>query len=379
MMSGFAEDWAAPLVDPEAFREEQRRLEHAWTFLGFAKDVARDGDWFRATLATRSVFVQRFGEEVRGFENVCPHRFYPLRTADKGNGPVICGFHEWQFNSEGKVAGIPVCKLLYDKKPAEVGAELRRVELATCGQLIFGRFAAPGVTGSLEDFLGDLFPVVEAMTRTIDRPLLVERPMAANWRLYLHISLDDYHAVAVHPSTFGRHGYTKTLERHRYVRVGANSALLNSGDERCFEKLVAGCRAGTYRSEHYFVMQILPNLLLAHVDADRGFWFCTMMHFEPITHDRSRLRGWSFPAQFDSSLGAFGRATRPISDPFRRRIFFHYFKRVFNEDAAVCERIQEVAHQIEGVPILGAMERRIGWYEESLRELGDGAAGSAQG
>ena len=58
-------------------------VSNIWTFLGFVHDVAKDGDWFRASLATRSVFVQRFGNELRGFENRCAHRSFPLRTSDR--------------------------------------------------------------------------------------------------------------------------------------------------------------------------------------------------------------------------------------------------------------------------------------------------------
>ena len=84
--------WARAVVDPATFAADQARLAHVWTFLGFTHDLARDGDWITATIATRSVFVQRFGDELRGFENVCAHRFYPLRTAIRGNGPVISSY-----------------------------------------------------------------------------------------------------------------------------------------------------------------------------------------------------------------------------------------------------------------------------------------------
>ena len=67
-------DWTRAIVDPTAFAEEQGRLAHVWTFLGMTTDLANDGDWFRASIATRSVFVQRFGSELRGFENLCAHR-----------------------------------------------------------------------------------------------------------------------------------------------------------------------------------------------------------------------------------------------------------------------------------------------------------------
>src|SRR5215467_8090535 len=102
--------WARSLVDPTAFALEQARLAHVWTFLGLAHDLARDGDWMTASLGTRSVFVQRFGDELRGFENVCAHRFHPLRTGERGNGPLVCGFHHWRYDKDGRAIGIPACE-----------------------------------------------------------------------------------------------------------------------------------------------------------------------------------------------------------------------------------------------------------------------------
>ena len=61
--------------------------------------------------------MQRFGEQVRAFENVCAHRSFPLRTADKGNGPVVCGFHHWQYDGQGRAIGIPQCQELFGTTP----------------------------------------------------------------------------------------------------------------------------------------------------------------------------------------------------------------------------------------------------------------------
>src|SRR3990167_1876836 len=76
--------WRDTFTDSAAFAFEQSKLASTWTFLGLSSDLAADNDWFRASLASRSVFVQRFGAQVRAFENVCAHRSFPLRTTDKG-------------------------------------------------------------------------------------------------------------------------------------------------------------------------------------------------------------------------------------------------------------------------------------------------------
>lgn len=368
-MSEFSANWAQALLDPQAFRDEQRRLAHAWTFLGLAGDVAHDGDWFRASIATRSVFVQRFGEELRGFENVCAHRFYPLRREARGTGPVVCGFHGWHYNRDGRVVGAPICSMVFGKLPHELGRRLRPIEVATCGSMIFGRFRSPQAAQSLEEYLGDAFPILQAISKVTARPLYVERPIRAHWKLNLHITLDDYHGPTVHPTTLGRHGWLPSLSMRRYFRLGANSAYLFTDDEHCFDKLLTGCRTGTYRSEHFFVFQILPNLVVAHVDADRPFWYCNIMQYLPVAPDRTTFRSWSYPAPFAAELSWLARTARPMTDLFRHPIYLHYFKRVVNEDATACERIQETAHQIDRAPMLGALEERIGWFEDSLRNL----------
>jgi phenylpropionate dioxygenase-like ring-hydroxylating dioxygenase large terminal subunit len=203
-------DWATALVSPEAFAREQAVLAHVWTFLGLADDLARDGDWIRASIGTRSVFVQRFGADLKGFENVCAHRFYPLRTADRGNGPIVCGFHHWRYDKDGQALGIPVCEQVFGVVSRALDARLDPIEVATCGALVFGRFPAAHATQSLEDFLGDAFPILAALARWPSTPRRWSLPINANWRLSLHISLDDYHIAAIHPHTLGRQIDTNT-------------------------------------------------------------------------------------------------------------------------------------------------------------------------
>ena len=133
-------NWPDTLIDPARFRDEQARLARIWTFLGFTHDVAKDGDWFRATIATRSVFVQRLGDELRGFENRCAHRSFPLRNADKGNGPIVCGFHHWRYDKNGEVVEVPQCAL-FGPSPGELAARLNPIEIDTCAsQPIFRDF-----------------------------------------------------------------------------------------------------------------------------------------------------------------------------------------------------------------------------------------------
>jgi phenylpropionate dioxygenase-like ring-hydroxylating dioxygenase large terminal subunit len=364
-VSTLPDDWAKALVDPAEFRREQADLAKVWTFLGMASDIPSDGDWFRTALATRSVFVQRFGNELRGFENICPHRFSPLRTTGKGNGPIICGYHGWHYNKDGRLAGAPNSRELFGKLPQEMGICLQRLEVDTCGDLIFGRFS--GGTGTLAESLGDLAPIIEAVTRT-KRRRFSEVKFTANWKLFLHATLDDYHLTYVHPKSLGKLG--PPLRRNvRYKRVGLNSGYIHGGEPTEFDRLIGSCRDGTYRSHTYFIVQVLPNLVVSHSVGVSDLHFCGITQLVPEAHDRSTCRSWlsvvQLPPAVRGRLGKLRDLVGALVLPFG--VAFN--TRVNREDFRICEELQKVALQVNGRAIIGALEERIAWFEEDLKRL----------
>jgi phenylpropionate dioxygenase-like ring-hydroxylating dioxygenase large terminal subunit len=360
-------NWPDTLTDRRAFAREQSALSHVWTFLGHAQDVAKDGDWFRATLGTRSIFVQRFGDRLKGFENRCAHRSFPLRTADKGNGPIRCGFHHWRYNEEGRAVDIPECEPLFGVTPQEMGVKLVPVQVATCGALVFGRFQLPGDNETLEEFLGESFPIIEAMFSGPATPQFLSGEVAANWRLCFQIAVEDYHVPVVHAPVWGKHGYLKR-ERIGYFRFGRHSAFFTNADPDGFAKMAAECRAGTWRSANYRVFHIFPNLTVNHFHTDRDHWYVMAMQYVPVTPGRSLMRAWYGPAPFAANRAWHERWAAPVVDVIRRVAVRYYSHKVLKQDTAVCEKLQTIAQQIAGAPILGGLEERIGWFEEAYEK-----------
>lgn len=358
-------DWARPSKEPGWFEREQEKLGRLWTFVGLTTDLPRDGDWFRSRLGGRSIFVQRFGAELRGFENACAHRFYPLRTQDRGNGPIRCGFHHWQYNKDGLAIGIPQCQDMFGVSPRELDARLKMVDLATCGILIFARFHSAADGETLQDYLGTGYPILQAMWSRERTPYTACTAIAANWKFGFHISLDDYHLVAVHPSTFGKSGYLRP-DRVQYYRFGRHSAYFHGvTDHTALETMADACVNGSYVPPDYRIFQFFPNLIAVHFEA-AGHWFVLIQQYQPVAHDHTLLRSWFAPApfpveKFDDGLAQLRHrivgALLPYVLPF-------YMRRINGEDGAICEHIQQSASQIDDVPILGRHEERIAWFEE---------------
>jgi phenylpropionate dioxygenase-like ring-hydroxylating dioxygenase large terminal subunit len=356
--------WADAIKDPEAHKREQKALGHVWTLLGIRHDLARDGDWFRTMLGGRSVFVQRFGDEIRAFENICAHRFYPLRTEERGNGVIRCGFHHWQYNKDGLAVGIPKCKEYFGVTPRELNARLRQVEVATCGMLIFGRFPGPDATDSLRQYLGDGYDILERLCpEDARKPGHFSTTIKANWKLNFHVSLDDYHIVAVHGDTFGKRGYLAN-EQVRYYRFGWHSAYFYGTGDTALADMAEGCRNGNYETEDYRIFQFFPNLLVAHLETAHSTYVLVQC-YTPVAHDENVLRAWMFPCTLPhKKISRRNELIAKLAKPFLPIAVPLYSKKINGEDNRICEQIQKYADQIDRWPILGSHEERITWFEE---------------
>jgi phenylpropionate dioxygenase-like ring-hydroxylating dioxygenase large terminal subunit len=311
--------------------------------------------------------VQRFGDELRGFENKCVHRFFPLRTADKGNGVIRCGFHHWQYDKDGRAVGIPKCQEMFGVTPRELDKRLKLVDIATCGIMVFGRFAGAGQTETLEQYLAGSFPILQTIADRKDAPYLVDREVKANWKLLLHVALDEYHVVAVHPDTFGKLGYLSN-ERIRYYRYGRHNCYFAGTDADTLATASVAASAGKYNPRDYRIYQLFPNLTVSHVYVARS-WYILFMLFVPLAADRTLVRTWfyraSFPLKSKNLWQKFVRRYFQLWLP----LFMHiYLRKVAGEDSAVCEKLQTVAHQIDGWPTLSKQEERIGWFEDAYAE-----------
>lgn len=358
-----SESWAQALFDPKAFAHEQDCLSRVWTLVGLTTDIPRDNDWITARLGARSIFVQRFGDTIRAFENRCAHRHYPLRTAPRGNGVVRCGFHHWLYDKEGRAVGIPRCPELFDKTPRELGAKLNPVEIATCGALIFGRFAGSADTRSLEDYLGDGVAILKAFSNFDRTPRHFTRKIKANWRLPLHISMDDYHIVAVHPSTFGKNGYLENGVT--YFRFGDHSAYFPGAELDAFDSLVRECRDGTYKPHRFRIFHFFPNLSAVILKVP-GFWLTMLFHYRAVAMDQTEIQVWYYPAPFQAKSETWTQRT--LAEQVTKVMPF-FIGKVLGEDNVVNERHQSIAGQIDGEPIYGRQEERIVWYEETYRRV----------
>ncbi len=185
--------------DPAVFaRERELIFARHWTLLARLDQLARPGDFVRASLAGRPVFVIRGRDGgLKGFHNVCRHRAGPLVRADAGHCDVLrCGYHGWVYDHDGALVKAP--NFIDDSGFDRGGFHLFPLRTALWNGLVFATLddSAP----DLEAWLGDIvaiaadFPALETMT--FQREVVMEGQ--ANWKTYGDNSVEGYHVTMVH-------------------------------------------------------------------------------------------------------------------------------------------------------------------------------------
>ena len=366
-----------PLHGAQAFRAELECLGQVWTLLGCACDIPAKDDWFRATLGGRSVFIQRFEDGLRGFENRCAHRSYPPRTEERGKGPMVCGFHQWRHDKEGVAAVIPICRDAYGVEPRALNQRLTRLDVEQCGALIFMRFAGGADTGLLAGFLGPAFPIIALLCADMRGAAKASLPTAANWRLSQQISLDDDHSPAVHPASFGRRGHPprEALDYHRF---GPHSAYFLGATSGAMEAMAKALGERKLEAPTYRILHIFPNSLISLMTVTRPFgWpfrYVLIQCHIPLAFDRSETRFRISRHRADAVSPSLLHRLVALADPLLlvlvRLALVHFVK----EDRAICGGLQRNARQIQPRPACAQHEMRVAWFDEAfaaaIRERG---------
>src|SRR5262245_39425053 len=198
--------------DPGIFELEMERIfNKVWTYVGHESQVPAVGDYWTVQIGRQPMIMVRHSDRsVRVLYNRCPHRgtmLYGDRRGNVGKG-IICSYHSWQFDTDGKCKAIPLDKgyvgtrLSIDNpdcsmKPAERVASYRG--------FVFASLSSEGP--SPEEWLA---PAKIAFDDICDRapegevevvPTCFRVIQNSNWKIFLENQLDALHPAVTHEST----------------------------------------------------------------------------------------------------------------------------------------------------------------------------------
>lgn len=361
MMTGLIEP--AWYCDAQWLRREHEQLfGRCWIFAGLLSEL--DGNQHRVlTIGGTEVIVQRdAGGRPRAFLNVCAHRHAQLSPPGLHGGPLRCPYHGWVYDRGGVPVGIPQPQAFAAVTADPQAYRLTEFACEAAGQFVFVRLAGQGP--ALAEYLGAEYEFLSRISAGLDRVLdEFEAPVPANWKVVIENALEGYHVPAVHGQTFMQ---VDGMQRGHEVPVDAFDHPLHSSMAHAaepawlarFDRAMAP-KIGRWpwRFDHYTHHHIFPNLT---VTSFLGYSF-HVQRFDPVEAAATRVHSRTLGVRFEGQ--------NEIGAKLIERIYAdgHAFtRRVFDEDGAVCRRVQAGLAQARRKALLGdGLEQRVAHFHRA--------------
>ncbi len=283
-------------TDPAIFAAEcDGLLSRTWQFAGHASLVDKPGDYFTFEIAGESLFAIRGRDQgLRAFYNVCQHRAHQLVSGSGSCKVVVCPYHAWSYELDGRLRAGPNIKAVPGFDKADVCLTEVSVEVF-CG-FVFVNLdprARP---------MAEWFPGVEAELRAfvphIDqlKPLQwVDIPEKCNWKVSVENYSECYHCPINH-KTFA----TGVIKPETYDIQPQGHCLRHTTECANLDRMTypidleANPHAGDYSSWFLwpaFSFQVYPGNIL------------NTYHWRPVDADNVVVwRGWYSIAGVDNEV-----------------------------------------------------------------------------
>ncbi len=328
-------------------------LRGGWQCVAHVSQIPQPGDFLNLELLGEPLIVIRGKDStVRALSRVCPHRamdIMPEGFGYDGHGPaqaspgapgcghtrlLLCPYHSWTFELDGRLKACPEMHLAQDFARAEFGLKPFRTEVWQGFVFVNLDGQAPPLAPELEpmatDVAGyDLENLQLVVAREWDCPF--------NWKVLVENFMESYHHLGIHHKTLQpmmpardtwteeeRRGYVRAHLPYREAVRDAYLAFAAEGDFSAAPPPLPGLDE-TQKTE-WALYLISPTFLLAAAP-DRVIWY----RLQPLGPDRLQLLTTALVAKETTALPNFPALRETIA---KGLVDFHL------EDLEVCTAVQ---------------------------------------
>ncbi len=342
-----------PILPVEAYtspawyhREQERIFSRTWACAGFSDDITAPGEYLSVQAGLNNLFVVMGRDErLRAFHNICRHRGTQLiRPAGKTASALRCPYHDWTYNLEGELIGVPRRREEFpDIDPSRLSLFPASVGVWRGMLWVHPEPDAAPVNewfGAVEPDLGP-HRVDELVER---KQFRTEQIIEANWKVVVENFIDGYHLKHLHSGTLAMYDHDRIESRWHgphftfweplsadYAKDPARQSSLPLIDHIPRERLGA------------WVPMLFPGIGLAETEST---W--SLFHVTPLAPERTRVvtrtkvadvSSWEFAAQMLTSGWLWSRPRGkfegdPAEDPLASGDFMA-------EDKYACEQQQK--------------------------------------
>ncbi|HEX3486362.1 MAG TPA: aromatic ring-hydroxylating dioxygenase subunit alpha [Micropepsaceae bacterium] len=192
-------------VSGQVLRDEMERIfSKCWIYVGHSSEVKKSNDFVTRKVAGRPVIFNRdMRGEIHCFLNTCRHRGAIVCTEREGSRRAFrCVYHGWAYRNDGALGGVPgeeAYRGEFDKSTLGLRKPARFESYRDFWFLNLDPEAQP-----LADYLGrtkEYIDLVVDQSPSGQMEIVAgtqEYDIAANWKLMVENSVDDYHLPTTH-------------------------------------------------------------------------------------------------------------------------------------------------------------------------------------
>lgn len=313
-------DW---YISPEIYRTEHEAIFYrTWIYQCHRSDLPNPGDYYVGQVADQSIFISRGADgELRAFYNVCSHRAHPLLKGEGNCRLIVCPYHQWCYEPNGKFRNARGRDALKEWIPDN--ADLKEIRLEEFGGFLFVNLdpdAKPlkDQAGTLLKHMYDNCPRLDDFVR-VER---YERAVAANWKTVIDNNHECYHCQVNHKTLMELVDYD-----NKAVWSDDGITFSHAVEQKSLENGAYQLKAEEIEQQAYFGF-VWPTLIPLMYPGSPSIAMFTIIPTGPET----TLERWDFYL-----------IHKTPNDQERR--FIDYIKDVLiAEDVGLCEDVQTGLH-----------------------------------
>ncbi len=183
--------------------EKENVFMKEWLCIARAEEIAQPGDYMATEMMGEPILLTRNAEgKVGAFANVCLHRGVEIATGTGNAKRLVCPYHAWSYDLDGKLIGAGFMTGTTDFDPKT--CRLKTIHVDEWQGWIFVNLSEEPepLASHLEEFDKDVGFLRMGDCR-IGTKMTLE--FDTNWKFVVENLIDVYHVRTVHFKTFGKH------------------------------------------------------------------------------------------------------------------------------------------------------------------------------
>jgi phenylpropionate dioxygenase-like ring-hydroxylating dioxygenase large terminal subunit len=341
----------------EIFDEEIENIfKKQWLFGCLTSDIPNENDYYILNLGKFSIIFYNNGSEIIALQNVCSHRFNRIFVDIKGNAPLICKFHSWEFDGCGKVKS-------NRKLENQDQYSLKRYSCITVGVFVFFHFSTNPL--SFDDQVGCFKKELEIITDTLGNKIHEDNiPHNVNWKVLCENVIEISHCKSIHQDSLVKIGYC-IEPPEEFVHDKFNSSMLippkqdRNRDSR--DKFISKNFPRLIDNNKYKHSLFFPNFTIGVYEGLN----ITIGVIIPLNAKETiyRLLYFNSKIQRDNKT-----LSNNLLESMKEEVI-NFATKVFNEDKEIIEQVQKGVEEADHPGMVYDTDKRVIWFMDAYSKM----------